>query len=292
MKKVVLIGVAMVMGAAFAQDAYLVVGKGSLVEKGADSDIAKNLSTYLVPKGSEPAAIDVVNVTNAAALKAVAGRSYAGVILVPMTGAEKSKDTQMPMVDAQQVAEMRALIDTVKAKAVVVVEPGGDFEDFRRLREAFAGRAAVITARDDEARLASFWGNWAPEGKRRIKLALECAADPARRDWVHPLPGKVTMEGDWMVVDYETPALRGKSLIVGDTLFRKFYVRSAGRTNWTRIDNCYVEGNKVYLDCSKVKNPGGVRMNWWHLSPFMNVDHMSAPGFVVNLDEGKSSAGK
>lgn len=284
MRSVVLMGVAMMMGAVFAQDAYLVVGTGELVAKGSDSDIAKNLSTYLVPKGGEPAKIDVVNVTNAVALKAVAGNSYAGVVLVPGNGPEKSNDTNMLIVNANQVAVMRALIDTVKAKAVVVIEQGEDFLNFRRLQKAFAGRAAVITVRDDEARLRDVWGDWAPEGKRRIKLGLECAADPAWRDWMHPLPGKVTVEDGWMVIDYETPALRGKSLIVGDTLFRKFYVRSAGRTNWTRIDTAYVEGNKVYLDCSKVKNPGGVRMNWWHLSPFMNADHMSAPGFVVDLD--------
>lgn len=280
-------GLAMMMGVAFAQDTYLVVGTGDLVAKGAASDIAKNLSTCLVPKGSEPAKIDVVNVTNSVALKSVTGRSYAGVVLVPGNGPEKSNDTNMLIVNTNQVAAMRAFIDTVKAKAVVVVELGEDFLNYRRLQEAFAGRAAVISVRDDEARLMSFWGDWAPEGLRRIKLGLECAADPARRDWVHPLPGKVTMEGDWMVIDYETPALLGKSLIVGDTLFRMFYVRSTGRTNWTRIDNAYVDGNRVCLDCSKVKNPGGVRLNWWHLSPFLNIDHMAAPAFVIDLERTK-----
>ncbi|HOR98029.1 MAG TPA: hypothetical protein PLZ74_06615 [Kiritimatiellia bacterium] len=284
-KRNVLAAVALAAAFAFADDGYLVVGHGGLMEKGGDSPIAKELVARFSPKNGTAVAVDVVEVTNAVALKACAPKSYAGIILVPGFDTGKMKDHSI--VNAEHLAAMNALLDSVRAKAVVAVEEGGDFENYQRLRDAFAGRAAVITTRDGGARLAMSWGRFAPEGMRRIALALKHAADPAKRDGIHPLPGKVTMEESWMVLDFETPALQGQSLIVSDTLFRKFYVRSAGKTNWTRIDNLYVEDNKVYLDCSKISNPGGVRLNWWHLSPFKNIDHLPTPGFVLALDAGR-----
>jgi len=283
MKRLVLWAWVLVSGLVFANDAYLIVGTGKLVDKGTQSDLAKALSVTLAKEKSEPAMMDVIEASDAAAMETCAGKSYAGIVLIP--GFDTPKVTDNSVVASEQLTAMRKLIDAVQTKAVVAVETGGDFENFRRLKDAFGGRAAIITTRDAEARLINFWGNYAPEGQRRIKLALAAASDPTKRDGLHPFPGKVTMEGTWMVVDYETPALRGKSLIVGDTLMRKFYVRSSGKKNWTRIDNAYIEGNKLYLDCAKIKNPGGVRLNWWGISPFKNVDHLCAPSFVIALDE-------
>jgi len=262
---------------------YLIVGHGDLVKKGKGSDIARELLKRLSNNNGTLYAVDALEVTDAAALKACVGKIYEGVVLIP--GYDTDKPNDDTVVSSNQVAAMSALLDSVKTKAAVVVElDNRDFENFRRLQDVFRGRAAVIMTRDAESRMANIWGNYAPEGMRRIELALKYAADPAKRDWMHPLPGKVTMEGTWMVLDFETPALRGQSLIVGDTLFRKFYVRSAGKANWTRTDNAYVEGNKLYLDCSKIKDPAGVRLNWWGISPFQNVDYLPTPSFVISLD--------
>jgi len=82
-KRNVLAAVALAAAFAFADDGYLVVGHGGLMEKGGDSPIAKELVARFSPKNGTAVAVDVVEVTNAVALKACAPKSYAGIILVP-----------------------------------------------------------------------------------------------------------------------------------------------------------------------------------------------------------------
>lgn len=276
--KIVALIMAMVAGSAFAGD-YLVIGHEKLFEGKNRADLVKKFTECLPLDGGNPASVKTVHVTDSAALRAQAGRSFDGVVLVPTMTGEGDKR----FVSTNDLAVMKAFLASAKVKSAVAVEEGGSFANFRTLQTAFKGVAGVITLRDGDARLISFWGNYAPVGVPRIVRALALAADPARRDFLSPIPARITLENGWAVVDFDSPALAGKSIVIGDTLFRKFYVASRGRANWNRIDNVHVEGNRIYLDCSKVKDPGRVMMNWWHIGPVLNADGFYGPAFEMEI---------
>jgi len=283
MKITILMGLSLMVGVAFANDGYLFVGHGKAVEKGREAPIALALSDARKAKDGAVVPAEAVAFTNAAAVKACAGKSYEAVFLMPKT-VKKQIDYYLDMDD---VVAMKEFLKTVKTKSVVAINPGGAFENFVELKKAFAGIGTVTTIRDDLGPHGWEWpASWAsstPGAAKRFLKAADYAADPAKRDGLHPLPAKITVEGTEMVLDFESPALNGQSLVLGDTLYHKFYVCSKGRTNWQHVE-AYVEGNKVHLDCAKIKEPYGVRLAWWHLSPFRSNEAIT-PGFVLAVTE-------
>lgn len=283
MKKMICWSVVMMAGLALAGDPYLVLGKGKMLENAKGKSVPPIVEALGVAIGGKesPAPVEVAAITNDAALAALKGRSFEGVFLITVNDEKHKFEEHCP--SAENLKRLNAFLDTVKTKATIVIVEGGAFENYVRCRDAFAGRAGVITLRDG-ARIDWEWGVYAPVAMKRMAKAIKAAADPAERDWLHPLPAKIYRDGSDLVLDYDSPALHGKSLVVSDTLWHKYYIRSKGRTNWTHAD-AIVVGNTVRLSAKSIPEPWGVRLAWWWLSPVSNADHMPGPGFNAEMTD-------
>ena len=132
--------------------------------------------------------------------------------------------------------------------------------------------------------------------KAVARRVVRATAKPYRFFWsnlgyAQPVPGRISREGDELVVSFDTPALGGKSLVLCGLLDGAFEIAPATGSRWYKAQ-AMMDGNAVRVRADEVKEPVRVRFRWYKGrldSPLCNCDRVPAIPFEAAFNDWDAS---